>query len=103
MKSNFTHLLTLEEDDVMNTPTVGLNRIAAAACAIAITAVSGLAFVSSTASSERDPFHFAAVMAANAQVRSASLVAFNDGPACWNETVTSARSASGTAHICLRG
>jgi predicted dienelactone hydrolase len=103
MRSNFTHLLTLEEDNVMNTPTVGLNRIAAAACAIAITAVSGMAFLSSTASSERDPFHFAAVMAANAKVQSASLVAVNNVPACWNETVTSARSPSGTAHICLRG
>jgi predicted dienelactone hydrolase len=87
----------------MNTRTVGLNRIAAAACAIAITAVSGLAFLSSTASSERDPFHFAAVMAANGKVRSGSLVAFNNLPACWNETVTSARPPSGTAHVCRKG
>jgi predicted dienelactone hydrolase len=87
----------------MTTPTVSLNRIAAAACAIAITAVSGLAFLNSTASSERDPFHFAAVMAANAKARSASLVAFHNVPACWNETVTSARPPSSPAHICVKG
>jgi len=86
----------------MNTLTVGLNRIAAAACAIAITAVSGLAFLNSTSSPERDPFHFAAAMAANAKVQSASLVAFNKVPACWNETVTSARPPSSPAHVCLR-
>jgi hypothetical protein len=34
-----------------------------------ITAVSAWAFVNSTASSERDPFQFASVMAANARVR----------------------------------
>jgi hypothetical protein len=53
----------------MNTPTVGLSRLTAAACATVITAVSAWAFVSSSASIDRDPFHFASIMAANAKVR----------------------------------
>jgi hypothetical protein len=53
----------------MNTRTVRLSRFSAAACATAITAVSAWAFVHSTASTERDPFHFASVMAANARAR----------------------------------
>jgi len=52
----------------MSTRTLGLNRFVAAAGATVITAVSAWAFVDSTAI-ERDPFHFAAIMAANAQVR----------------------------------
>lgn len=55
----------------MNTRTVGLSRLTAAACATAITAVSAWAFVSSTTSSERDPFRFASIMAANARVLAA--------------------------------
>lgn len=53
----------------MSTRLVGLNRLVAAATATVITAVSGWAFVSSTASTDRDPFQFASVMAANAKVR----------------------------------
>ena len=53
----------------MNTRTVRLSRFSAAACTMAITAVSIWAFVDSTASIERDPFHFAWVMAANAKMR----------------------------------
>lgn len=53
----------------MSTRILGLSRFVAAAGATVITAVSAWAFVNSTASIERDPFHFAAVMAANAQVR----------------------------------
>ena len=55
----------------MNTVTAGLSRLAIAACASAITAVSAWAFVDGTASIERDPFHFASTMAANAKVHSA--------------------------------
>jgi predicted ribosomally synthesized peptide with SipW-like signal peptide len=40
----------------MNTRTVRLSRFSAAACATAITAVSTWAFMSSTASIERNPF-----------------------------------------------
>jgi hypothetical protein len=53
----------------MNTRTVRLSRFSAPACATMITAVSAWAFVNSTASSERDPFQFASVMAANAKAR----------------------------------
>jgi len=53
----------------MNTVTTGLSRFAIAACASAIAAVSTWAFVDGTASIERDPFHFASTMAANAKVR----------------------------------
>jgi hypothetical protein len=53
----------------MNTPTVRLSRFSAAACATVITAVSAWAFVSSTASIDRDPFQFASIMAANADAR----------------------------------
>ena len=53
----------------MNTRVVGPSRLLAAASAAVLTAVSGWAFVSSTASSERDPFQFGSVMAANAHVR----------------------------------
>ena len=53
----------------MNTRTERLSRFRAPACATMITAVSAWAFVNSTASSERDPFQFASVMAANAKVR----------------------------------
>ena len=50
----------------MNTPT---SRLTAAACAAAITVISAWAFVSASASTERDPFQFAAIMAANAKAR----------------------------------
>ena len=86
----------------MNTPTLGLSRIAAATCAAVIAAVSALAFVNSTASTERDPFHFAAVMAANAQARSGSLLTSNTAPACWNEPVSSAYASSSPTHVCRR-
>jgi hypothetical protein len=57
----------------MNTRVVDLNRFVAAASATVITAVGAWAFVSSSASIERDPFRFASVMAANAKVRTAQL------------------------------
>jgi hypothetical protein len=57
----------------MTTRTVGPNRFVAAVSAAVITAVSTWAFVSSSASIERDPFHFASIMSANAKVRIAQL------------------------------
>jgi hypothetical protein len=57
----------------MNTRTAGLSHFVAAAGAVVITAVSAWAFVSSSASIERDPFQFASIMAANAKVRIAQL------------------------------
>ena len=53
----------------MSTQTDRLTRFSAPACATMITALSAWAFVNSTASSERDPFQFASIMAANANVR----------------------------------
>jgi len=83
----------------MNTRTVGLSRFAAAACAAAITAVSAWAFVNSSGSSERDPFQFAAVMAANAKVRVAQL---HTGAVsgCRNQ---SEAGSQGTVPGCLKG
>jgi len=57
----------------MNTRIVGLSRFVAAGSAAVITAVSAWAFVSSSASIERDPFQFASIMAANAKVRVAQV------------------------------
>ena len=53
----------------MKTGFVGLGRFAAAASATVITAVSALAFVSSSASIERDLDQFASIMIANAKVQ----------------------------------
>ena len=53
----------------MKTRFVGLSRFVAAASATVITVVSAWAFGSSSASIERDPFHFASIMAANAKVQ----------------------------------
>jgi len=86
----------------MVTPTLGLTRIAAAMCAAVLTSVSALAFVNSTASSERDPFHFAAVMAANAQARSGSMLTSNTAPACWDEPVSSVYASSSPTHVCRK-
>jgi len=72
----------------MSTRTVTLNRLTAAACAAVITAASAWAFVNSSASAHRDPFQFAAVMAANARVQS-ELQSRNDTPAC--QSLSSAR------------
>lgn len=59
----------------MKTLAVGITRIGAAACATFITAVCAWAFVQSTASIDRDPFHFAAVMRANAEVHATPALA----------------------------
>ena len=56
----------------MKTRIVG-HRVVAAASATVITAVSAWAFVSSSASIERDPFQFASIMAANARVHVAQV------------------------------
>lgn len=59
----------------MNTRMVQLSRFSAPACAAMIAAVSAWAFVNSTASSERDPFQFASIMSANADVHVAETAA----------------------------
>ena len=57
----------------MNTRIVGPSRFLAALSASVITAVGAWAFVSASASVERDPFQFAATMAANAKARVAQV------------------------------
>lgn len=59
----------------MNTSVVGFSRDTADACATVITAAGAWAFENSTTSTECDPFHFAPVMAANAQGRTAEIQA----------------------------
>ena len=86
----------------MNTRTLGLSRFTAAACATLITAVSGWAFVNSTASSERDPFQFASVMAVNAKAHVAQLQS-RTASSCRNKSETPARPVSGSASVCLKG
>jgi hypothetical protein len=82
----------------MTTPTVGPSRFVAAASATVITAVSAWAFVSSSASIERDPFRFASIMAANAKVRTAQLQS-GTAPTCPdNPEIRDHRTL-----VCLRG
>jgi hypothetical protein len=81
----------------MNTVTAKLSRLAIAACASAITAVSAWAFVDSTASLERDPFHFASTMAANAKVRVAQAQS-RTASTCPNKSQIEGRSS-----VCLKG
>ena len=57
----------------MSTRTAATSQFVAAASAALLTAGSAWAFVSSSASIERDPFHFASIMAANAHVRMAQV------------------------------
>jgi hypothetical protein len=89
--------------NVMNTPTVGFTRFAAAACATVITAVGAWAFVDASASADRDPFQFAAVMAANAAVRTAQVQARNDARTCRNESLFSDRPVSSPIPVCQNG
>ena len=63
----------------MTTRNVQLSRFSAALCATVIAAVSAWAFVSSTASIERDPFRFASIMEANAKVRVVQVMAARRG------------------------
>lgn len=72
----------------MNTRVVGPSRVVAAASAVVITAVSAWAFVSSSASIERDPFHFASIMAANARVRLAQSYSATAASTCRNNPET---------------
>jgi hypothetical protein len=67
----------------MSTRIVSLSRFVAAASATVITAVSAWAFVSSTTSTERDPFQFASIMAANAKMHVAQLYS-HTGSTCPN-------------------
>ena len=74
MKAERSLRIAFTGDRHMNTRTVRLTRLSAGACATLIVAVSTWALVNATASPERDPFRFAAIMAANARVRIAQTV-----------------------------
>jgi len=71
----------------MNTRVVGPNRLVTAASAAVITAVSAWAFVSSSASIERDPFHFASIMATNSRAQLAQSYS-GTAPTCRNNPDT---------------
>jgi hypothetical protein len=79
----------------MNTGTLSPNRFVAALSASVVVAVSAWAFVSSTASSERDPFHLASIKAANAKV-SMALLPNRTASACPN-------APEPWDPVCLRG
>ena len=71
----------------------------AAAVATVITAISAWAFVSSSASIDRDPFHFGEVMAANARTQDGPLLTRNFARECWSESL----EADGVTLVCRRG
>jgi len=74
----------------MSTLTVRFSRCGAAVGAALITAIGAWAFVNSSASADRDPFQFAAVMAANAELHSVQLQSRNDAPACRTQALSPA-------------
>ena len=82
----------------MKTRIVGPSHFVAATTATVITAVSAWAFVTSSASIERDPFHFASIMAANASVRVAQ-VYIHTASTCPNNP----EAQDQRAPVCLRG
>lgn len=84
----------------MKNLTVDLSRITAAVGAAVISAVSVWAFVSSTATSERDPFHFAAVMASNARAHATQVQAHNKPP---STSPSASRQATNPIKVCQSG
>ena len=82
----------------MSTLSFGVSRFVVAASATAITAVSAWAFVTSTASIDRDPFQFASVMATNAKVRIAQVYSHSASTCPHNPEVRDPR-----APVCLGG
>jgi hypothetical protein len=91
----------------MSKSTISFSRIGAAACAVAITAISAWVFVSSSDSAGRDPFRFAEVMAANAGIRDAQVAQATHSLAaarnCWNKSLVADRPVSGSMPECRRG
>ena len=82
----------------MNTRIVHLRGLVAAISATVITAVGAWAFVSSTASIDRDPFQFASIMAAHAKVRIAQVYSHSASTCPHNPEVRDPR-----APVCLGG
>ena len=93
----------------MSKLTVNVSRLGAAACAATITLASAWIFVSSSASTGRDPFRFAEVMAANAVIRDARVTEVAQARSlasvrnCWNKSLVADRPASGALPECRRG
>ena len=76
-------------------------QVTAAACAAVITAVSAWAFVTSSASMDKDPFHFGEVMAANARLQDGPILTRNFERDCRSESLGTDRS--GRTTVCRRG
>jgi hypothetical protein len=90
----------------MRTLTVSFSRFAAVACATLITTASAWVFVSSSATTGRDPFHFAAAMAANAQIRATEVAqerSRSTARACWNHALSGGRPVSSAIPECRAG
>jgi len=86
--------------NVMSTLTV---HATAAALATVITAIGAWAFVSASASVDRDPFHFAKVMAANAQAQQGPLLTRNFERDCWTRSLGTDSPKPGRTIVCRRG
>ncbi|HEX4387523.1 MAG TPA: hypothetical protein VH109_02750 [Steroidobacteraceae bacterium] len=84
----------------MSTLTV---QATAAASAIVISTIAAWAFVSSSASIDRDPFHFAEVMAANARAHEGPMLTRNFERDCSSESLGTDRPISGRKPVCRRG
>ena len=90
----------------MTDPTASFSRFAAAACATVITAAGAWVLANSSATTERDPFHFAAVMAANAEIRAAQVAqerSRSDVRACGNQSLSDGRPPSSSNPECRKG
>ena len=87
----------------MSTRVVGPSRLFADASAAVLVTVGAWAFVTSTASVERDPFQFASVMAANAKARDAqarsALVVGRTASTCPNNP----EAQDQLAPVCMKG
>jgi hypothetical protein len=90
----------------MSKSAIRFSRLGAAAFAVAITGFSAWMFVSSSASAGRDPFRFAAVMAANAEIHATQVAQERSRTAaryCWNKSLAGGRPDSGSMPECRRG
>jgi hypothetical protein len=86
--------------NVMSTLTV---QVTAAAVATVITAIGAWAFVSASASVDRDPFHFAETMAANARAQQGPLLTRNFERDCWTRSLGEDSPRPAHTIVCRRG
>jgi hypothetical protein len=88
----------------MNVMSKLIVQVTAATFATVITATGAWAFLSASASLDRDPFHFAEVMAANARAHEQGpLLTRNFPRECWSESLGSEGTRLGRTVICRRG